>query len=376
MSPEPDSWVERQHPLVRYVRRVVDHQRGNEHTVRAIAVASFVTAVALVAFTAWSPPTAEAIVCGPTMNVGTSTELDDAIVCFNDAGAGTAPYTINLTANIGYAVFNVATEINQPDAATELTINGAGFTVQGPGGFTFFDDLFTISGPGGVTFNDMTILNSAFHGIHVQAGAGSVQIADTYLAGLGSAGVRVAGGTVTVADSAITDAGTIGVFVAGGAATVSNVRIEGGIEGIGISAGSISVSNSSIADTSDDGIQVNGGAISVSNSTIKASVDDGVEVTDGSVWVANSTILGSNTGVDIGGGSVSVVSSVVIEGCAGSLAGSANNFFTAQSCGPGSTNLVGGIDPFDSNGCAVTTPLGDTSTHTSTSDPIQSKKRT
>lgn len=98
-------------------------------------------------------PTASATTLPPCpgfpMTVGHETELETAILCYNAELVG--DHAINLSQNFGLTANTPA--INNPNAAT-LTINGAGFAIDGATAHRIFEVI-----DGDVTFSDITLAN-------------------------------------------------------------------------------------------------------------------------------------------------------------------------------------------------------------------------
>jgi predicted outer membrane repeat protein len=195
------------------------------------------------------------------LSVGGEAELNNAIACYNTHDAPGA-YQITLLNDIDLSA-STAT-INNPTAGVSLVIDGAGFTVDGQGGFNVRP--FTIAAATVVTIDSIMITRS---NSHTQGGA---------IANRGTLTVR---NSTLTGNSTTTEGGGIGNN--GGTLTVINSTLSGNIawfDGGGIANfdGSVTVINSTLsgnsADDNGDDILNFSGTLTLANTIIANSVYD------------------------------------------------------------------------------------------------------
>jgi hypothetical protein len=234
------------------------------------------------------PPALRAQDCIRPTPVSNQAELNAAITCYN---AVTTPgeYGITLTADIALTASTMV--INNANVGVSLRIDGAGFTVDGQGGFNVRP--FTIAADTVVTIDSIELTRS---NSHTQGGA----IANR--------------GTLTVINSTITGNSTTteggGIGNKGGTLTVINSTISGNIawfDGGGIASfdGSVIVINSTISGNSADfggGGILNDGTLTITASTISNnSANSGGGINNSGLLIITASTISSNTAGNGGG---------------------------------------------------------------------------
>ncbi len=229
--------------------------------------------------TAGAVEVAPPFVCVLPATVTTADQLYDCIAAANAGSGG----TITLGADIDLTTLTTSP---LPQISSTITLEGAGYAIDGGGIVQIFDVGATAGATGNLTVNQATLQNGsadsggAIHNQGVVTVTGST-FSDNEATGASGGGIFNGGGTVTVSSSTFSGnsarLGGGGIHAAGGAVTVSNSTLSGNAAffaggGIFNEGGTLAVTNSTVsgntADAAGGGISHTGsGIITVSNST-------------------------------------------------------------------------------------------------------------
>jgi hypothetical protein len=204
--------------------------------------------------------------CGSPTVVSTEAELEAAIIDFNSQ-AGPCSYTIELDADITLST-NLSA-IDNTNAGVELTLDGAGFTIDGD---RIVGRILEVDQDTSVTLLDVTLQNSDGFGVFTNGdltirgstvrdnvfdpgilhAAGSLLVADSALVN-NFAGIISFGDTLTVVNSTIANSSNIGVLAFSSATvTLTNVTVAGNDNGlVAEDDATMTVDNSLIAHNED-----------------------------------------------------------------------------------------------------------------------------
>lgn len=339
---------------------------------------------------------AEPVDCaaGPSWTVGTETELNDAIDCYNTALLPDR-YTITFSSDIatssawpiptGEGVSSAFRWISQDGDGYSLTIDGGGFSVWGGGGpDTTLGIERTNLSP--VTITNMFVTAGGVAGVHAVE---SVVVISDSIVSQNANGILVDASLVTIVQSVVVENG--GPNVDGhGVINVGTTEIRSSVidsnDGVGVlnQAGDTIVAESSVIANAVGGVVNLGGdpVTTISDTTIAengfepTSVFGGVHAAQGTMSMLRVTITGNGNGVDavlsatnpgsIGADFVTVNDNVGTVAVMGSVSLRSS---IADSCISGVVDLgynAGGcfgtavvdLEPLADNGCLVSTPQG------------------
>ena len=222
--------------------------------------------------------------CPTPLEISDTTELAE---CITWANANRGADTLGLDADI-----TLSTAL--PQVTSEITLEGAGFSVDGASTYRVFE----VTSTGNFTVNQITMQNGSTsgNGGAILNDGGTLTVTNSTVSGNtgdNGGGIYSASGTLTATNSTISgNTGNVGggIYIANGTATVTNSTISGNTSGF-----------------PGGGIYNVNGTLTVTNSTISgdnyASSGDGSGgiYNAGTATVTNSTISGNNATTVAGG---------------------------------------------------------------------------